>query len=165
MRNKKKGFTIIELLTVLAIIGILAGLIMGAAGKAREKAMIAKARASISSLETAISMFQTDIGDYPASTNANLVTCLTSSSNCSVGTASVQMNTSQRESWGGPYMNFQNEASTGVFFDPWGSPYDYTNQGTNHGIGADYSSYVDIWSSGPDKDFNTTDDNVTNWKR
>lgn len=170
MRNKRRGFTIIELLTVLAIIGILAGLIMGAAGKAREKALIAKARASISMLETAISMFQSDVGDFPASGNANLVTCLTSSSGCSVGTAGTAMTTSQAADWGGPYMNFQaNEISGGAFVDPWGNPYGYANPGTNHGTGANYSGYVDIWSTGPDATDEHTStppgDDVTNWRR
>lgn len=167
MRNNRKGFTVIELLVVLAIIGILAGLIMGAAQSARKQALIAKAKASISSLETALGMFQSDIGAYPSAGNANMITCLTSSSGCLVGTSGTPMTTSQAANWSGPYMNFQtNEVSSGTFIDPWGNPYVYT-AGSNHGTGADYTNnYMDIYSFGPNGvDDNGAPDDVANWRR
>lgn len=168
MRNKKKGFTVIELLTVLAIIGILAGLIMGAAQSARKQALIAKAKASISSLETALGMFQSNIGAYPSQGNANMVTCLTTSSGCLVGTAGTPMTTSQAADWSGPYMNFQtNEVSGGTFVDPWGNPYVY-KAGSDHGTGADYSvsGYMDIYSFGPNGvDDSGAPDDIANWRR
>jgi len=173
MRNTSKqeraGFTVIELLTVLAIIGILAGLIMGAAQSARKQALIAKARASISSLETALGMFQSDFGGYPSSGNANLVNALSEGSGTYViGTQSYTLSPTD---WNGPYMNFQtNEIPAGQFLDPWGNSYEYINPGTGHGIGANHGSYVDIWSNGPNAiDEHTSSpkpgDDVTNWRR
>ncbi|MDP3787604.1 MAG: type II secretion system protein GspG [Candidatus Omnitrophota bacterium] len=169
MRNIKRGFTVIELLVVLAIIGILAGLILGASGEARKRALITKARASISSVETALGMFQSDLGGYPSSGNANLINALSENSGTYViGTQSYALPTTD---WSGPYMNFQtNEISGGQFIDPWNNPYGYTNPGTNHGIGADYGKYVDIWSTGPNAiDEHTSSpkpgDDVTNWRR
>jgi general secretion pathway protein G len=65
--NKKNeaGFTLIELMVVVVIIGILAGLIvpriMGSDDKARE----AKAKMQIESLETALKLYKLDNGAYP----------------------------------------------------------------------------------------------------
>lgn len=167
MRDYKRGFTIIELLTVLAIIGILAGLIMTAGFEAKKRALVAKTKAAISGVETALGMFQSDIGNYPSAGNANMITCLTSSSGCLVGTAGTPMTTSQAASWSGPYMHFQtNEISSGAFSDPWGSPYIY-RAGTDHGTGANYTdNYMDIYSFGPDKtDNNGAGDDIANWRR
>ena len=64
-KNRQSGFTLIELMVVVVIIGILAGLIvpriMGSDDKARE----AKAKMQIESLETALKMYKLDNGDYP----------------------------------------------------------------------------------------------------
>lgn len=67
-KNKKRtdsGFTLIELMVVVVIIGILAGLIvpriMGSDDKARE----AKAKMQIESLETALKLYKLDNGGYP----------------------------------------------------------------------------------------------------
>lgn len=170
VRRNRKGFTLMELLIVMAIIAILAGLVMTASFIAKRQAMITKARAAISNLETALGMFQSNIGEYPASGNANLVTCLTTSGNCLVGTG-VPMTPAQVSAWSGSYTHFQaNEINTnGELIDPWNNPYTYNNPGTNHGTAADYSDYVDIWSNGPDgADQHTSippGDDVTNWTK
>lgn len=165
MRNIKRGFTVIELLTVLAIIGILAGLILGASGEARKRALVTKAKASISSLETALGMFQSDLGGYPSAGNANLINALSEDTGTYViGTQSYALPTTD---WSGPYMNFQtNEISGGQFIDPWGNPYVYRT-GTNHGTGANYTNnYMDIYSFGPNgADNSGSGDDVSNWKR
>ncbi len=153
MEKRKGGFTIIELIVVMTIIMILAGLITGAAQKAKERAMVTKARAMISALETSLGMFQADVGIYPAS--ANLYSNLTSSAGLS---------TVQAANWSGPYMNFQtNEVSGTNILDSWGIAYHYTNPGaTTHNFG----NYIDIWSNGPNKADNSgASDDITNWKR
>ncbi|MEW6262534.1 MAG: type II secretion system major pseudopilin GspG [Thermodesulfobacteriota bacterium] len=64
--RRRPGFTLIEILVVVVILGILAGLvvprIMGKPGEAR----IAKARMQIESLETALKLFKLDNGFYPS---------------------------------------------------------------------------------------------------
>jgi general secretion pathway protein G len=64
-KREDAGFTLIELMVVVVIIGILAGLIvpriMGSDDKARE----AKAKMQIESLETALKLYKLDNGSYP----------------------------------------------------------------------------------------------------
>jgi general secretion pathway protein G len=154
MRLKNsKGFTVIELLTVLTIIILIASFVMGAGQAARKRAMIAKAKSGIASLEVALSMYQLDVGSYPDSGNANLVTALTSGGG------------SKPAGWNGPYMQFDaKDLSGGQFIDPWGKPYVYTKPGQNHGTGIDHTNYLDIYSSGPDKiDAKGAGDDIANW--
>jgi len=73
----KKGFTLAELLTAIAIIAILIGILMPALNMARKFANDTKQKAMLSSIETGILMFKNDTGEYPrskdvyTSTNAN----------------------------------------------------------------------------------------------
>ncbi|MDD5072776.1 MAG: type II secretion system protein GspG [Candidatus Omnitrophica bacterium] len=155
MEKRKGGFTIIELIVVMTIILILAGLITGAAQKAKQQAMVAKARSMIAGLETSLGMFQADTGIYPAT--GNLYSNLTSSAG---------LTTAQAANWAGPYMNFQtNEVNTvaGTILDPWNNAYHYANTGAAaHG----FDHYIDIWSNGPNKvDNSGAGDDVTNWRR
>lgn len=61
-----KGFTVIELLIVIAIMGILSSLILPSVQTAREKAYYARTLSEYDSMNTAIQMYQEDHdGDYP----------------------------------------------------------------------------------------------------
>ncbi|MCK4519501.1 MAG: prepilin-type N-terminal cleavage/methylation domain-containing protein, partial [Candidatus Omnitrophica bacterium] len=62
---KSKGFTLIEMMVVMIIIGILAGLISAATFKAIEDAKESKAAAAISAVEAALAMYESDVADYP----------------------------------------------------------------------------------------------------
>ena len=92
---KKRGFTLIELLVVIAIITILAGMVVGGAQQARKRGAITKARSQIATLETAISMYETDIGIYPESGNKNLTSAL--------------IEDPDDLDWSGPYMKIRNQ--------------------------------------------------------
>jgi len=68
----KKGFTLIELLVVVAIIGLLSTLAVVALGQAREKARDSKRLADLKQLQTALELYYTDNGAYPAGSAGTL---------------------------------------------------------------------------------------------
>jgi prepilin-type N-terminal cleavage/methylation domain-containing protein len=65
------GFTILELLMVIAIIAILAGLILSTAGYIQKKGASSRAETEIAALTVALENFRADHGDYPKGTNTN----------------------------------------------------------------------------------------------
>jgi len=141
----KKGFTLIELIVVMAITLILASAVSGTVLVVRKKALIAKAKAGIASLETALSMYESDCGVFPSGGNSTMVTELTGPS--------------AQSGWNGPYMQFKSaELSSGSFIDSWGNAYIYTSPGTNN------TSTFDIYSYGPNQtDDSGGGDDVNNW--
>ncbi len=62
---KRSGFTLVEVLTVIAIIALLAALILGLASSAQKKAARSKAEAEISQLENAVTDYQRKYGRVP----------------------------------------------------------------------------------------------------
>ena len=141
----KMGFTLIEMMIVVAILGMLFGMAIFAGNKARLQSKVSKTKADIAALEIAISMYEVDMGSYPASGNSNLVTHLI---------------VDQAGDWHGPYIEFDEEdISGGAFQDPWNNDYVYTNHGTHN------PSY-DIYSMGPDESTSTggdDPDDINNW--
>ena len=143
---KRSGFTLIELLVVIAIIAILGGMVVSGAQQARKRGSTTKAKAQIASLETAISMYETDMGSYPGSDNKTLVKAITEDPG--------------DIDWSGPYMQIKKDElnETGEYIDAWGNAFVYANPGKNN------TSFYDLYSKGPDGagDGNGKDD-VRNW--
>lgn len=117
------GFTLIEIVTVITIIIILIGLLSPVINKARQQARIQKAKAMIGSLEVAINMYYTDLGEYPEGLNTLI---------------------DPPEDYG-PYMD-NKDFEEGEFKDPWGAAYEYTQPGTHN------PRIFDVWSSGSGDD-------------
>ena len=120
-RLRASGFTLLELLVVIVIIGLLAGYVgpkyFGQIGKSEVKV----ARAQIDAFEKAIDAYRLDVGRYP-STEQGLAALVTRPAN--------------EPKWQGPYLRQD------VPPDPWGKPYLYKMPGAR----ADY----DIISLGKD---------------
>ena len=64
------GFTLVEVLVVIAIIALLAGLILGLAGNAQKSAARNRAEAEIADLESFITDYQMEYGQVPSDRNA-----------------------------------------------------------------------------------------------
>ena len=132
--NNKKGFTLIEILLVVIIIGVLVSLVAPRLAGRSEEARKEAARADIEGgITLALDLFEVDNGRYPSKLD-DLIAKSTEATN-----------------WKGPYLK------KGLPKDPWGSPYVYKYPGTRN------SSSYDLYSFGPDKQEATPDD-IVNWK-
>ncbi len=143
---KRRGFTLIELLVVIAIISILGGMVISGAQQARKRGAVTKAKAQMASLETAISMYETDMGSYPGSDNKALVEALTKES--------------EDPDWSGPYINIKKDEldANGEYSDAWGNAFVYVKPGKNN------ASFYDLYSKGPNATGDGNDkDDIRNW--
>jgi general secretion pathway protein G len=100
-KTSRAGFTLIEVLLVVAILGILATVVVVNFSGKQKGAMIKATRASIGAICTAIDMYEVDVGHYPQSLQA------------------LVQNTGE-PNWNGPYIK------GGLPSDPWASPFQYT---------------------------------------
>ncbi len=114
-----RGFTLLELLVVMVIIGLLAGLVAPRYFAQVGKSQIKVAKAQIDSLDKALDQFRLDVGRYPTSEE---------------GLQVLVVAPSGETRWAGPYLK------KGVPADPWGHPYVYEQPGT-HGSDFDLFSY------------------------
>jgi len=104
MRGRLRGFTLLELLVVVAIIGLLVGYVapryFGQIGKSE----VNTAKAQIDALEKALDQYRLDTGRYPST---------------ELGLKALVERPADEPKWAGPYLR------KGVPLDPWGKPYIY----------------------------------------
>ena len=139
-RRRQSAFTLIEMLVVLAILGLLIGLVITNADKIIGQSNESVAKVYVrDSLKTTLVRYRIDMGDYP-STEEGLAALITAPSG-------------KADRWHGPYLEVPGNK---LPLDPWGEPYQYRYPGTKNPSG------YDLFSKGPDKVADTADD-IGNW--
>lgn len=133
---RQGGFTLLELLVVMVIIGLLAGYVGPKYFSQVGKSEIKATRAQIDGLEKALDQYRLDTGHYPSNEQ---------------GLAALVSRPSDEARWEGPYLK------KSVPLDPWGNPYVYRMPGEHGDL--DLLSYGKDGQAGGDGDAA----DITNW--
>jgi general secretion pathway protein G len=112
-RSSQDGFTLIELMVVILIIGLLATIVVQNLRSATDKAKRVKAQADISQLKSALDRYYLDAGSYPTSDQGLPALIATPTAG------------NDPKDWGGPYIER-------IPPDPWGHPYVYQSDGNEY---------------------------------
>lgn len=130
MKTDTRGFTIVELLIVIVVIGILAALVLNTFRGMQDRARIAQAEDTLASLERAVKTLQVDTNKWPNGCPTNLVTNpeanvedqaagLTQTPTAGVVESPCEWTTSDIARWAGPYWADE------TVQDPWGRSYQF----------------------------------------
>jgi len=135
-RKRSSGFTLLELLVVMVIIGMLVGYVAPKFFSQIGKSEVKTARAQIDGLEKSLDQYRLDVGHYPSTEQ---------------GLAALNDRPSSEAKWAGPYLKKK------LPKDPWGNDYVYKYPG-DHGE-------FDLFSYGKDGKLGGTgeDEDIVNW--
>ena len=135
--RQSAGFSLIELLVVLVILGLLAGIVAPNIIGKTEGANIQTAKTQVENISSALDMYRLEVGRYPSG---------------SEGLQALREQPPGVDRWKGPYLRKD------IPKDPWGNEYQYEFPG-NHGA-------FDLFSYGPDGAQGGDGDNadIVSWK-
>lgn len=133
--SRQSGFTLIEIMVVIVILGILAAVVVPNIMSRPDEARIAKAKQDIRALSTALDLYKLDNYTYPTTDQG------------------IEALASKPSSAPEPKNYREDGYLKKVPMDPWQNPYQYLSPG-EHGS-------VDIYSLGPDQ--TPSDDDIGNW--
>ena len=122
-QKSSAGFTLIEIMVVVVVIGILAATIIPQFMGTTHDARVSTAKSNIAELESALERFYIHMDRRPTTEEGLKVL--------------VEPPSGEEKKWRGPYVKL-------VRPDPWGNPYQYRNPGVRH------PSSFDLWSRGAD---------------
>ena len=134
-RPVRHGFTLMEVLIVLAILAVIIGLVVPNLMRSKGVADNNAARVQVKAVEDALEMYALDHdGEYPPAIST------------------LMTNPGGDTKWHGPYFKGNKMPA-----DPWGTPIQYAHPGQHKSDGG-----PDVWSNGKDKQSGTADD-LNNW--
>ena len=137
--RRRSGFSLIELMIVLVILAILAGIIGVKFTGLSKNAKITAAKTQLSSFKQALDRYELDMGQYPTSADGL--------------SALIEKPADGQEDWKGPYLS-----TNSLPKDQWDHAWVYRAPGQHFPDG------YDLWSSGPDGEEGGGDD-LTNWDK
>ena len=123
LQKRPAGFTLLEIMVVVIIIGVLAATIIPQFMGTTHDAKVSAAKADVSQLENALERFNLHMDRYPTMDEGLKVL--------------VEAPTGEDKKWRGPYIKLLRP-------DPWGNPYQYRVPGIHH------ATTFDVWSRGAD---------------
>lgn len=136
LRRLKAGFSLVEMLIVIALIAVVGTLLIGRIGSLFGGAQEDVAKQFVDqALKAPLLKYRIDTGSYPTNEDGGI-------------NALLNAPPSKQAKWKGPYIEKLPE-------DPWGRPYEYKYPGTKNPDG------YDLWSLGPDPQ--SESDNIGNW--
>jgi len=164
--REQSAFTLIELLAVITIIGILAGLTLGAAGAVRRHGATSTAKAEVAALQAACDRYYADNNTYPVDANVSPTSSFAPSGYTTAGKALFtnlfggnQYNeapTSKRYFEPKSSMVSSTNTADPYLLDPWGYAYGYNSDGTNAPL---------IWSTAGQTNQAGTNKWITSWPK
>jgi prepilin-type N-terminal cleavage/methylation domain-containing protein len=166
MRKITPAFTLIELLIVIAIILVLAGLVLATSSYVHKKGQRSRAEAEIAALSAALENYKVDNGVYPSTTETNALKPNAAGDPATYQSASLALyksisgdadNDSTRVTESKSYFPFKpnqlspSDQTLAVLYirDPFGNSYGYSTAKASTPAGADgYNPTFDLWSTG-----------------
>jgi general secretion pathway protein G len=123
LQKRLAGFTLLEIMVVVIIIGVLAATIIPQFMGTTHDAKVSAAKSDVAQLENALERFNLHMDRYPTMDEGLKVL--------------VEAPADEDKKWRGPYIKLLRP-------DPWGNPYQYRVPGMHH------TSTFDVWSRGAD---------------
>src|SRR3954447_14171809 len=123
LKQRRGGFTLIEIMVVVIVIGILAAAIIPQFSSVPHDAKVTTAKSDVAALNSAVDAFYVRLDRYPTAEEGLK--------------ALVEAPAGEEQKWGGPYIKV-------LRVDPWKTPYQYRSPGIHH------PTSFDVWSRGAD---------------